>query len=208
MQMVTVAMAIRTSTQYRGRADLMGSATFIRPTPAMELKTRATEIPATMAPNVKKAERKRPAAETGNPLIASWTAETSRPEGSINKIPPATTMEGLNGTLAMKNSRANTVMMKELMAVTKKSGTRHLPNTRATCPASKMVRAATKAPRTDPPMTPTTAAPKIASAMATIQRGKGLGFLVMTSRRLDASSRVTPPPAISVTSSWTSTSPA
>ncbi len=169
-------------------------------------------MPATSAPKVSMVERKRPAAVTGKPLIASCTEETSRPVGSSSRIPPTTTMAGgiWIPTMPPKrhNSRAMKVTRKEHEAVTKKSGVRHRPS----CRASRLTRrletnATAEAPRS-PPRTPTKTAENTPNATVTIQRGNGLELWVMSSSRRTASSRPTPPETMSVTSWCTLAKPA
>ena len=98
MPMATTATATMMPTAHQGYAGGNVLVTSIGSIPVMSPTTKPTAMPATRAPKVSMVDRNRPAAVTGNPLIASWTEETSRPVGSSSRIPPTTTISGAIGS--------------------------------------------------------------------------------------------------------------
>ena len=123
-------------------------------------------------------------------------------------MPPTTTMAGAVVRLNCHSRSAMNVTTNEHVAVVKKSGTRQRPSRRASRLTPMLTTKAMADDTGPPPRTPTKAAAKTPKATVTIQRGKGLGLVMASSRRRMASSRPTPPATMSVTSWWTLASPA
>ena len=208
----TTAMATKTPIAHHGYAGGKVLVTSIGSMPVFATTTKPTAMPVTRAPKVRMVDRKRPAAVTGNPLMASCTDETSRPVGSSSRMPPTTTISGAicipTGLPKRDRSRAMKVTRNAHEAVMKKSGVRQRLSRRARRLTSRLETKATAEAPSPPPSTPTKTAENTANATVTIQRGNGLELRTMSSSRRTASSRPTPPATISVTSWCTWARPA
>ena len=116
-------------------------------------------------------ESSRPAAVTGNPLIASCMVETMRVVGRSRMIPPAMTRAGDRSTPAQDISRAIVVRIPDWAAMVKNSGIRQTPSRCATTWLTTEDRPATSAPSTPPPMPTVMVIAAAAVAARTIHRG-------------------------------------
>ena len=151
-------------------------------------------------------ETRRPAEVIGNPLIASWIAETTRAEGRRIINPPATTIDGVTGTSIMKAPMAMEVATNPPAASEKNSGTRQTASWRVMPSTTSVATKPSAASRIGAPRKLANRLAKTAPAKVTIHRGYGLGSRVICSSLSEASLRVMRPEMRSVTSSCTAAS--
>ena len=126
--------------------------TSIRGTPRCADRVIPRAIPATIPRNAMAVDSNRPAAVTGNPLIASCMVETMRVVGNNMMIPPAMTLGGDTSTPTAEINRAPSVTTRALAAREKNSGIRHAPSFAVTDCTTTEETTATSAPAGLPPM--------------------------------------------------------